>query len=555
MESKTNIQTMLASNIVRVPAYQRAYSWDKVHYEQFWEDLVEYTGSASNTNYYLGHFLYHKTKDRNYDIVDGQQRLTTITIFLCALKNRLVSLRQLDEEEEMVFENIVQRKNIVHFSTVHYDNQFFKDFVIDHNIYNPTSNSQKRIVNAYNYFMTRMQEVSDDAYLKKLMFAVANASCSTFEVDDEAEAIQIFIFQNNRGKKVTNLEILKADFLYNINLYGGDNKDILLEEIQDRFEHIYKSISVIDGFVTEDEVLQYTLKIYYDSLWESNSLEKTKVELAKEDRLDFIKRFGFNMMQCFDNVRCLFDDKSKSVEIESAFLCGHKDIVIPFFIKAYNNRLPIEDKKRLGKILGDLMLRDSFVQTRADLRSRLNDVFKDFDVEKVEERISWMKKVSSDNYWWAYWNDAHFRGSLSSPIYPYRHWMAKVALWKYENYLIGIQKKEYAPINYSEIEAPQLEHISPQTEKGEPLKNGYDEYTTEEEKNEYIYSIGNFLLLSGSHNESIGNEDFCKKRDSYECLSQQREIKNMTDQINPIWDKKHIGDRKAKIIDILLVIS
>ena len=57
-----------------------------------------------------------------------------------------------------------------------------------------------------------------------------NASCTTHIVKNEAEAIQMFIFQNNRGKTPSNLEIIKAQFLYNVHLYGGaeDEKADLL---------------------------------------------------------------------------------------------------------------------------------------------------------------------------------------------------------------------------------------------------------------------------------------------------------------------------------------
>ena len=74
----------------------------------------------------------------------------------------------------------------------------------------------------------------------------------------------MFIFQNNRGKRPTNLEIVKAQFMYNVHLYGSNDKDALIGEIKDRFEGIYKSISSIEYHINEDDVLLYTLRVYME---------------------------------------------------------------------------------------------------------------------------------------------------------------------------------------------------------------------------------------------------------------------------------------------------
>jgi len=58
--------------------------------------------------------------------------------------------------------------------------------------------------------------------------------------------IHHLIFQNNRGKKPSHLEIIKAQFMFNVHLYGAEEKESLIEEIKNRFEKIYKSISSIE---------------------------------------------------------------------------------------------------------------------------------------------------------------------------------------------------------------------------------------------------------------------------------------------------------------------
>ena len=93
----------------------------------------------------------------------------------------------------------------------------------------------------------------------------------------------MFIFQNNRGKKPTDLEIIKAEFMYKIHLRGGDETAALLEEIKNRFASIYRAISTIEDNVNEDDVLRYTVRIYFESLMESNTQDIMNKSLDKND--------------------------------------------------------------------------------------------------------------------------------------------------------------------------------------------------------------------------------------------------------------------------------
>ena len=92
-----------------------------------------------------------------------------------------------------------------------------------------------------------------------------------------------------------------------------------------------------------------------------------------------------------------------------------------------------------------------------------------------------------------------------------------------------------------------MEHIAPQTENPE---NGYDTYDAEF-INQHINCLGNYLLLSKSHNCSIGNIPFSKKRDSYTHTQQQIEIQKMT-AVEVIWTRELIQERKKKIIKFIM---
>ena len=560
MDALTTISKLFAGNVISVPAYQRAYSWDTLdktshshkQVNQFLDDLNDYINSHTERPYYFGHFLFEERSDTEYAVIDGQQRLTTIYIFLSALFAQLQNNRQLSEDECIAYENIIKHHSKYKFNTVHYDNQLLRDYVVDHtktDHYGLETTSQKRIVAAYDFFVKELSALNEQQLLT-LLNTVTHAACTTHIVQSEAEASQMFIFQNNRGKNPTQLEIIKAMFMYNIYVYGQEETDSLIEEVKSRFEHIYRAISDIEKLVKEDTILTLTQKVFFNSLWEDNAMEHINKALEKDNRLDFIRKFSLSLDRSFNNIARLNKDSKNDIHLETLLLAKHYDITLPFFIKAYSNNVSKEDISSLAEALSGLMLRDSVISTRADLRSRLKEEYEHFttDIQPVINRVNMMK--STDNWWLGYWNNENLRNSLNGHWSSNWHNLAKILLWLYENHLIEEGKPGYKPARYADIEAPHLEHIAPQTNSEESVADGYDTYDDDFRDN-YLLSLGNFLLLSAPHNESIGNRPFEVKRESYTQNLQQREIQDMTAQ-DHIWDKAKIQTRKEKIINLIM---
>ncbi|WP_225969062.1 HNH endonuclease family protein [Treponema pedis] len=106
-----------------------------------------------------------------------------------------------------------------------------------------------------------------------------------------------------------------------------------------------------------------------------------------------------------------------------------------------------------------------------------------------------------------------------------------------------------------------MEHISPQTptDENETLESGYDvnsdnEYS-EEFAEKYLNCIGNLLIISKSHNSSIGNKAFKEKLKSYNSnplLNQQAEIKDFLIEEKIEWKKQSIDKRKQVIVNFVL---
>ena len=557
MEAKTTIRRMLSGNFIRVPNYQRAYSWDKdKQVKQFLIDLDDYIDSGSTTPYYFGHFLFEKKSEDLYNIIDGQQRLTTIEIFLSSVFKRLASIRPLTEDEKETKEDVIKRNSKYRFSTVEYDNPFFKDYVIDQKDISRESLetlSAVRIMEAFDYFEDELK-LKDEISCIKYIECITNSACTTHIVNEGAEAIQMFIFQNNRGKDPTKLEIVKAQFMYEIWIsnINQEEKSEKIKELQERFEHIYKSISVIENNLSEDDVLLYALRVSFNTLNIDVSMEKIEKELKNKDTyINFIMKFTLELENSFESLKPFFTEK-KIYEIYSLATLG-KTQMMPFVIKSYKYKISDEDKARLFAELESLVIRHRIIGTRAHLEDRINEVYKEFteknkDISQIIDHIRWIKKEADENNWWwyYYWSDARFKEALQGAL---DHKIAKHILWKYENYLISQEKQGYGFMQMEQIVSPELEHIAPQTpSEGIPIAKGYCEYD-EEFKNMYLDCIGNYLLISKSHNCSIGNVSFADKISSYNVLAQQREIKEIA---KDKWDKDDIKKRHDKIVKFVV---
>jgi len=81
--SDTNVERLFTSDFLIIPRFQRPYSWDDENLEDFWNDVVQ----AEGGDYFIGSMVLYGSGRQQYGVVDGQQRLTTITILLCVIRN------------------------------------------------------------------------------------------------------------------------------------------------------------------------------------------------------------------------------------------------------------------------------------------------------------------------------------------------------------------------------------------------------------------------------------------------------------------------------------
>ncbi|PHO09591.1 hypothetical protein CPG37_08810 [Malaciobacter canalis] len=533
-----------------IPVYQRAYAWDKKNWEIFLEDIVEQLNG--DNSYFYGNILLETIKkDRNYEVIDGQQRLTTLTIFMRALLNVIEHrkndslLDDFDIEEKIRI--YIKNSGNIKLRPVEYDRACFDAIIVDNkNKFEFNTPSQKKMFEAKEFFTKKLSDLSTNKVLD-IFEKIEYTELTTIELTSKKDAALMFELQNNRGKDLTNMEKLKSYFMYQMYVYSNeDETNTNIENISNIFKDIYKLINDIK--LDEDSILIYHNQAYIKG-YPYRTLEDLKDEFKKtEDKIFWIKEYINELHTTFSNIKKfeLFSSKYKSY-LEHL---GISAFIYPFIIKGFkffgNDNYKLDE---LFKVLEIVLFRAKLINSRANIQERLNKILLGFegDVNTLKRNIK--NKLNESWYWGDENTENHFNTENM-----YDNNVLNYLLWRYENFL---QSKGYNIKNFS-IENEQIEHISPRQPNNGVIENGYDidensEYD-EEFHTEYLNCIGNLMLISGSHNASIGNKPFNEKLNSYNknpLLNQQAEIKSFAKEEDgkPVWKKESIDERHKKIVD------
>jgi len=563
MESTINKLFDSKNRRFEIPSYQRAYSWEDKQINQFIEDLK----NAEN-QYYLGHFLFEPKEENILYVIDGQQRLTTCIIFFSTLLKVLQKRKNDGETIEIDLEDIEDyyikdlRKETQKFKTVRDDNNFFIDEIIERKTYHSQeldTRSKERIRKAKETFEKEFLKTS--LYdLEKWCRLVEEATITHYIVKDKTQATQIFAFQNDRGKKLSNLEIIKAYFM--LQIYLSSNSSEKIEEninyLEEELSKIYKQIVRIQ--IDEDEVLNYYWRaVSGHGFYSEEVIKGIKDKIAGvENKTIWIKEFISGLSQAFQTIERI--EKSHESYTMDLLYLNNMALAYPFLILAYKVKASENTILRLTKLLENITFRYLLRGGRAEIESRLHVHLVNINSpETIDQMIKNIVWDIQNHGWWSYWNDNTMLEYIGGGYF-YKNRVDNYLLWKYEIYICDENHPKPHKITFSDlIRNESIEHIAPQKPtNGDPVANGYGIYDDLEDPQRGIVSgnwlncVGNLMLISQSHNSSIGNRPFDEKLKSYgkdNLLNQQKEIQEFVEnKSNPIWDVSSIRKRKEAIL-------
>jgi len=251
-----------------VPRYQRPYAWTEDQISDFWTDL-----SDDYTNF-IGSFIFNKEnfdKTGRFEIIDGQQRLLTITILSAVLRN---IAKEYDEKtatffhrKDIVIEE-VDGNEVARIKCGESIQAFFADNIqaFDSNILTitPSSKEEKLIKNCYKYFndkiVNKLKDIPENTkrleYIKTLRGKLLHLPVIQIEIGHEDDAYDIFETTNARGLDLSIADLLK-NMIFN-KLRGTDEKDLAKEYWNEIVSNIQETGTELKKFIRYYWISKYS---------------------------------------------------------------------------------------------------------------------------------------------------------------------------------------------------------------------------------------------------------------------------------------------------------
>mgnify|MGYP000262271778 CR=1 FL=1 len=567
-----DIDELFEGKIFRVPNYQRNYSWDKKNWEDFWNDLKE--GLDTGTEHYWGtitlnlkvteEIYYCEEEDKYfkiYEVVDGQQRLTTIYLFLLALSN---------EGKPILKKRFIKCGNIYRLELGGLNSQFLKKLVDGENP-NPEIKTNKLLRGCLDYFANQIRSFGrlDDLskYLQKITFSLE------FVVQDQTLAVKAFESLNDRGKPLTLLDKTKSYLMF-VSLRYLNNK--LNEQINEVFGNVFTNYDIIketgeqenidymrSARFTEDELLRffyhyfayyaikkYNLPVGYN--YDATANEVFEIFLKKscnylknttEDLENFINEFLENLDEFARSFRDVISEVKTDCKIKKIFsFLGLNTRVYPLLISLKVENLLDNSMLDLLETLDLRIYKIRGTDPRADL---YRDVISQIKINPNRQQIvnggnNLFGIKSFINLWM---DDVEFHHYLNGNLYG--NPAVKYILWEYEKYL----DSSFDDCNYEIYKICQIEHIFP---KEPTLSFPAYQFNDERDYVANIHRLGNLCLLEEKINKGIQNEIPQNKSKEYQQSAISRTKQLGYDISNKGFYKGNIDKITDEIIDFCL---
>jgi len=384
-----------------IPVYQRAYSWEKQNWKTFLDDLLEQV--QGHNNYFFGNLLLEViSKNKKYEVIDGQQRITTLTIFmrsmLNVLKNRINDpvLSEFDygAKESIYFKN----SGNIKLRPVEYDRACFDALIIDNkNNFSVGTPSQKRMKFAKEYFEKELDKIGSSKLLE-ILDKTENTDLTIIELEGKKDSALMFELENNRGKELTNMEKIKSYFMYQMYVYSTPEEvEMNIESISNIFKLIYLIINDLKK-INEDSVLIYHNNAYIKG-FAYRTLDDVKDAFKSSDnKIEWIKFYVEELHTTFSNVKKF--EVSDDLFAQRLNELGTPAFIYPFIIKGY--KYFIEDKAKLNQlfnILEVITFRARLINSRANIQERLNAILLSFNGD-LSDLLEKVKKKLNDSWYW-----------------------------------------------------------------------------------------------------------------------------------------------------------
>lgn len=290
----TDIENMLDSSYFHIPRFQRPYSWDEENINDFWDDVLV----NSSKDYFIGSMVVYRREKQDYGVVDGQQRLTTITILLCVIRDAFLvagskeladGIHQLVERKDRNSKNKYVLRTETSFP---YFQEYIQKFNDEPDVPIRTAEEERSLERAHLRFQKLIGKVvssiqndptlSDKkkksnliAKLTEIRDAVLNLSVIFISLDNEEDAYIIFETLNTRGKDLALSDLIKNHFAKHLPAKG----DVDFTKL--KWNQILETIHNSSADISVDKFIYHYWQSRYESITQKKLFAKFKKAVTK----------------------------------------------------------------------------------------------------------------------------------------------------------------------------------------------------------------------------------------------------------------------------------
>ena len=309
------IDEMFKGSTFLIPRFQRAYSWQSEQITQFWTDVVE----NMKESYFIGSMVVYKTDDSSFSVIDGQQRLTTIAILLCAIRDGFKNL----EENDLAAgaQTYIERRDknnkvicVLQNETAYpyLQEKVFKDGLADEFLkYNP-GQEEKAIADAFSIFSKKIKSKTDECiktgdrkevtdWLVQLRDTVLDLKIVFVALDNQDDAYLIYETLNTRGKDLSLSDLLRYHFTKFIRPEGD------VDHTVEKWQEMLKNISSVPLTLDPDTFISHSWQSRFESVTKARTYSKVRAIVVEENVEDHLNQF----IKDSEHWRSIFDTKFK----------------------------------------------------------------------------------------------------------------------------------------------------------------------------------------------------------------------------------------------------
>jgi hypothetical protein len=542
MEKKT-LSNILEGKIFQIPDYQRGYAWE----EKQWKDFVQDIDALIDDkiiSHYTGTIVIYQPSDKpteNYgtkrleivDVVDGQQRLTTCSLYLSIIIKELIKINQEDFNAEIPIYLYSGSKSKLRLNNDTAD--FYLD-LISKGVSNIEANSvhQKRIYDAYCFLKKHIEEQltkrvdKGEDYLKDLFDAIIRKlNFSFYPIEVESEIGMTFELMNSRGKNLSSMELLKNYLMYWVyrNILDNSEKEDFTSKINKTWKEVYVNIAKCNGSESQCLRIAWTLFVNYTPKnWNGYSGFKSDEVIplrnfkskSKEDVKEFLLKFVDGLALISKHYSAIINPNNNSFDENELNLltkirnagniANYLPLMVASRIKKETNEVTKDDYFDLLKSLEIFSYR-VFLWEGKRSNAGLSKFYRWAD-DVFSSKHS-LKSVTDWIYGTINWYSPEngFRKSLTEDFFGWYHYrrLLKYTLFEYELFLL--KGKNKPKLNWEDLTDSTIEHILPQNPDSN--SNWLIKWTDEERK-KYLHDVSNLVLTKD--NSRYSNFEFDRKK-------------------------------------------